>query len=292
MTNTLIRTALAPKTQEAYKRSLKSYLEFAKKYGIATNLPIKVSHLSYFLTYLHNRGAPASSLASICSGISYFHKFYKVPNPSQDFVIQQIIVAARKQPRPSDKRRPITLTILKMLINALNQKPDMFKRPCLFGAMFTIAFHFGLRISEITDSEHNLRLQDIVISSSCLKINFRSYKHSPEHPNSHEIKASTSLVCPVRLLSDYIKLRGLFPGPLFVIDKNPVKKAVFALLLKQALQDCNIPASNFTSHSFRIGAGSYWAQQGYSDTQIRLLGRWKSNAMVSYLRGSINHPPA
>ena len=35
---------------------------------------------------------------------------------------------------------------------------------------------------------------------------------------------------------------------------------------------------------FRIGAASHAAECGYSETQIRLLGRWKSDAFKKYIR--------
>ena len=46
---------------------------------------------------------------------------------------------------------------------------------------------------------------------------------------------------------------------------------------------------SFSSHSFRIGAATSWAQQGVSDIQMRQLGRWKSNALNKYIRDSIDH---
>ncbi|XP_014666645.1 PREDICTED: uncharacterized protein LOC106808433 [Priapulus caudatus] len=35
--------------------------------------------------------------------------------------------------------------------------------------------------------------------------------------------------------------------------------------------------ARYKSHSFRIGAASESARQGYSDNQIRQMGRWKSD---------------
>ena len=39
-----------------------------------------------------------------------------------------------------------------------------------------------------------------------------------------------------------------------------------------------------SGHSFRIGAASRAAEHRLTDTQIRLLGRWKSNAFTKYIR--------
>ena len=41
----------------------------------------------------------------------------------------------------------------------------------------------------------------------------------------------------------------------------------------------------FTNHSFRIGATSYASQIGHTETQIKVMGRWRSKAYSGYVRG-------
>jgi hypothetical protein len=40
----------------------------------------------------------------------------------------------------------------------------------------------------------------------------------------------------------------------------------------------------FTSHSFRSGAASMMAVLGYSNTDIKAMGRWSSNAFKTHIR--------
>lgn len=68
------------------------------------------------------------------------------------------------------------------------------------------------------------------------------------------------------------------------VDGLPISRAHFSQQLSLAIQFCRLAPSRYKGHSFRIDAASFAADQGFSDTQIRLLGRWKSNAFQKYIR--------
>ena len=42
----------------------------------------------------------------------------------------------------------------------------------------------------------------------------------------------------------------------------------------------------YMSHSFRIGAACHVSEKGFSDSQIRALGRWRSDIFTTYIRPS------
>ena len=56
------------------------------------------------------------------------------------------------------------------------------------------------------------------------------------------------------------------------------------IILSMAIKYCGLDPSRYKGHSFRIGAASYAADAGMSDSQIRALGRWKSDAFRKYIR--------
>ena len=56
--------------------------------------------------------------------------------------------------------------------------------------------------------------------------------------------------------------------------------------LRTALAQVGIDASQYSGHSFHIGAATSAAQAGYSDSFIQSLGRWKSAAFITYIRTS------
>ena len=89
------------------------------------------------------------------------------------------------------------------------------------------------------------------------------------------------------LLSKYLALRGSNPGAIFLLGEGlPVSRSHFSNQLSMACHLCGLDPSRYKGHSFRIGAASYAADRGFSDAQIRPLGRWKSNAFLRYIRVS------
>ena len=65
---------------------------------------------------------------------------------------------------------------------------------------------------------------------------------------------------------------------------HPVSRTTFIDQLSLALKFCGLNPARCKVHSCRIGAASHAADRGLSDTQIRALGRLRSNAFHRYIR--------
>ena len=64
-------------------------------------------------------------------------------------------------------------------------------------------------------------------------------------------------------------------------------KSIFSNSAKRYLtlnSFCGLDTRSYKGQSFRIGAASHAADKGFSDAQIRTLGRWKSDAFKIYIR--------
>ena len=118
------------------------------------------------------------------------------------------------------------------------------------------------------------------------KLTFGDFKHSYNaHLFSAVLSRQRNSTCPVVLLSKYLTLRGLRPGAIFLSEDGlHVSRSVFSNQLLRAFHLKVLDPSRYEGHSFRIGAASYAADRGFSDTQIRMQGRWKANAFLSYIR--------
>jgi len=224
------------------------------------------------------------------SGLSYYHKIRLLPDPFQSFPVRQLVQALKKvSPSFPDTRRPVSENLLLLLVDKLQLLGLSFYETTLFSTMFLFAFYFGLRISEYTSSQHNLKFENVQVSANSVVINFHSYKHSRNQSLPHFINRTHLRHCPVLFANKYISMRSATQGSFFVLNNKPISARKFSNILKQLILLLDLPPQFYSAHSFRIGAATHWFSKNFSEQRIRQLGRWSSNAFLSYIRSFINH---
>ena len=210
--------------------------------------------------------------------------------PTKFFYVCQMLKGYHKKGFRLDCRLPISLPILHRLFLVAPQLQGSPYQICQFEAMCSLAFYAILRLGEITAipsqaSTPPLQLYQVkkLLSATgdlvSYKVTFGNFKHQYNARPFSIIVSHQSVCCPVTVLPKYLAFRGFHPGPLFMtVDGLPVTRSWFSTQLSFAIQLCGVFSSRYKGHSFRIGAASHAAEQGFPDAQIRLFGRWKSNA--------------
>ena len=235
-------------------------------------------------------GFSSASITTYITAISYVHKIGNFEDPTLHFIIQKTLAGVNRLTGKLDSRLPITIFILAKLTQALSDSVSNKYHRVLLHAMFTTAF-FGLfRIGELTsdgNSVVSLEFTQCRISDRVLNVVIKHFKHNvSQHPILLTLKQqSDELICPVRAMQNYFTVRGSQPGPLFCfLNKKPVTRNFFSQKLKFCLNFCGYDTKRYKCHSFRIGGASYFSSLGYSDSQLKTLGRWNSNAFLAYIR--------
>lgn len=82
-------------------------------------------------------------------------------------------------------------------------------------------------------------------------------------------------VCPViHVLACQCLFGEVAPRPLLCwTDGPPISSVFFTQSPKETIKYCDLEEARYETHSFRIGAASWPAAKGVSDTQIRVVGR-------------------
>lgn len=287
---------MAPNTVATYKRAWEAFNSFAMNVFNATlTPPLSIATISLFTAFLHRKGHAPKTISTYLSAISYIHKMLSLPDPTDSFLVKKLTAGAYRL-RPSfDLRLPITIPILNLLIASLDHTASSYFERILFQAMFLFAFCTFARIGEITTSDKShtvIQLSDIcfyknkVGKATEVGVTFTEFKHNVSK-QAHTISFNDGYAkrSAVQALSDYLNLRGQQQGALFCEQSGkPVARAVFDRQLHRSLQFCRLDSSRYKGHSFRIGAATLKSQQGFSDSQIRAMGRWHSNAFRKYIR--------
>ena len=196
----------------------------------------------------------------------------------------------------SNVRQPITLDVLEKLLEAVQYVAISEYQPPLYRAMFLLAFYAFLRVGEVTvrsGPNLNLLLFDNVSFRKtkylCLILIMTNFKlNLGKNPVHLEIKSQTNRsFCPVRAMQNYLKVRGAENRPLFCYRSGrPVPRIYFCALRRSAVKFAELDSTSFKVHvhSFRIGAATEAHLQGFSESQIRIIGRWYSELFQIYIR--------
>lgn len=274
-----------------YNNVLNHYQIFARTFSLNFNFPIPHASFILFAAYLFQKNLASTTIISYISALGFWQKLNGGIDYTESFLLKRVLAGIKRQKPSIDCRLPITQNILFKLLHALNFCSKTPEQIIMFKSMYLLAFHGFLRLSELTvnnNNDHCLSFNDIVLASdeTSVVIKFRSFKHSNGKSESIVIYKQSGDNCPISALTKFLKLRGNAPGPLYVYPGSftPVNRNIFVRHLNACLSFCNLSPSLYKSHSFRIGAATTAASEGFSDAQIRKLGRWHSNAFLSYIR--------
>lgn len=104
----------------------------------------------------------------------------------------------------------------------------------------------------------------------------KNFKHnSSGQPKYISFSHGPCKISAVDALVQYLEMRKGVQGPLFILSIGPqLTKAMFNTTLQKCLLSCGLDSARYKGHSFRIGAATAAAQNGCTDAQIRLMGRW------------------
>ena len=140
------------------------------------------------------------------------------------------------------------------------------------------------------DPSVHLCVGDIAIDDpaqpSMLRVTIKQSKTDPFRKGVQLFVGRTSSpLCPVAAVLDYLTVRGTEPGPLFRYqDGRLLTRQRFANAVRDSLTHAGVDQSRYCTHSFRIGAATTAAAKGVEDAVIKTLGRWESLAYLQYVR--------
>ena len=207
-------------------------------------------------------------------------------------------------------RLPIGKGLLEILMNEISLefliKKNQKYLESLYKTAFVLAYYGLFRVSELcqTPSGHALKAKDVHEAEGKKKLLMllHSSKTHGKGQQAQQIKIegvdknkqllNRSRVChthcPFETVSEYLQLRGGYYSIndqlLCFRDGTPLKSSHFRNILKKMLSNLSLNPKLYDTHSFRIGRATDLMKLGHSIEQIKMLGRWKSNAVFKYIK--------
>ena len=255
---------------------------------VQSALPVLPFHMILFLTSLHQNDLSSSTIRSAGSALAFLHNLQGMPDPIETFIVRKFLQGLSNLSTSQDIRLPITRGILNRMIKSLSVMGFSLYKVLILRAMYLTLFHGFLHIGEATlktSTSSPILFKDLTLTSSEAVIILHQFKHSKE---PHRVGLSSAIeeeMCPVHALQQFCEIRGSYPGLLFASPGGrPYTCRSARDDLRSVLSFCGLDTAGYKSHSFRIGAASDAALRGFSDAQIRLMGRWRSDAFRQYIR--------
>ena len=301
----LVRAAnssLTIDTWSSYKTSWNQIILCGKELDCNMDFPISNKSLLTFIAWCAGRDLACGTIELYLSGIKKVHIVLGLTCPDlRPDLVKTIIKGLKNQEFrfKKSKRLPMTPGTMFLLKHQLSRSNMETTDALMFWSACTAAFFGSLRLNEILckksssyDSAFTLLRQDMTVvedEEDCSPVLNIELKHSKCYAGKSEIisiRKTGDGLCPVKAFNKYrSKTRNLSPAlPAFCGKSGkPLTKRVFQRLLRSLLEPVLGPlALKLSNHSFRAGIPSILANKGYSEADIKAVGRWSSRAWTAY----------
>jgi len=296
---------LTDKTWSSYNTAKKMLALCCKQNKLKKELPVPESTVLIFIHWLATvRNLKAGTINNYLAGIRQFHIARGMPDPSIRSETVNLILKGAQNKEARDRlansksvKQPITEDDMLTLKTNLRSWDESSTNHRLIWAVATNLFHGLFRVRELLaeregefDPAFTMLTSDIRISDSGEfgTIHFRLKAPKEDKKNRSKIVdvfGTGTDTCPVRAFKKWhTKMDWPQDQPAFRWSNGtPLTAKKFNQILSTHLGGGGGGQKPFTSHCFRIGAASRLGHLGYSDEDVKAMGRWSSRAFEEYL---------
>ena len=113
---------------------------FDKYFPKAELVDFTVEKIVLFTAYLFEEGKSPNTISTYLAALSYYLKFKGKPDITNNFIINKLVNGDKRLAAGPDIRRPITVTVLGHLLQALAHVTKAYYQRIMFETMFLLAF--------------------------------------------------------------------------------------------------------------------------------------------------------
>jgi hypothetical protein len=288
----LVDSGLKPSTLKTYASAQRSYIKFCDDHALVA-VPTSNSTLLLYVAHLFARGLKGSSIKVYLAGVRNLHVSRAIPFPEYSPQLQLALRGAVNLSAAPIRKLPITFVVLTDIFVFLLHRHDEQMLKAVMSLAFFGCFRAGeLCLPDKTHFDPNLHLTcgDVVFHEAERYVTVVLKRSKTDVANAGvgiHVGCSGDTICAYCLLVAYRGTRSEFSpsSPLFVDCFGTIlSNSYFQMSTKLLLAAAGYDSSKYSGHSFRAGSATSAANVGFSDWELKMLGRWRSDAYNVYLR--------
>ena len=267
-----LKNSKAANTLRAYRADFKDFSAFCAKNGL-NSMPTEPKILSLYLTHL-SATSKFSTLKRRIATISVIHKMNGYYLDTKHPVIMENLHGIKRVKGSNQKaKKPILISDLKLIINAIGQTNQSEKKKNRDKALILVGFSGGFRRSELVDINYD----DLEFVDEGVKIFIKRSKtdQSGEGMTKAIPYFDNKLFCPVTNLKNWIDYSEINSGKIFDISDKSV-----ALIIKKYASLSGLDSNRYAGHSLRSGFATSTAESGAEERNIMAMTGHKTTQMV------------
>ena len=252
-----------------------------------------------FIASLSKAGTSGKTISVYLSGLVHFATDIEGEPLAFSSGVKMVLKGALRQgPAPKPLRPEISMALLENIVRVTPLGfPASQSEAGLWRALFTHAFFGCLRVSEYLtsskDRDKGLLTEDVSLVDSQQLIIFLKKTKTNQHGPAEAVilRRRGDTVCPVAAMQVFLGLRLVAEGSLdprsclFRSQQGVITPLLLNSTLRRILSVLGTTDPHqFSSHSFRIGSATEAATRGAAIPDIMAMGRWRSSAVMDYLR--------
>lgn len=153
----LLQSSLSYSARKSYPRSWELFCQYFNTYNIKVTMPLQIAQVCNCIGHLFWKQYRPSSIASHVSAINYVHRLLQLNDHTNYFIVRKLIKDCNNLSGTIDTRLPITMHILKNIMQGIEPAVQDFYLRIMLRAIFLFAFHALLRLGEIVAKFFNVR---------------------------------------------------------------------------------------------------------------------------------------
>lgn len=284
-----VRDSVAPSTWNAYSQVWGAWWEVALHEDGCSSHQDRIVAILAYLSDLQRRGVSGVTVERNLAALSFLFHSLGWEDVVHDFLIRRMLRGWKRRSVP-DNRRPVSLPLLHDLLDVLQSVCFSEYEVGLFRCVFLFAFYGAFRVGELVApslrTQATLLFQDVQVSPDLVRVWLsRSKTDTSGQGKEVFLRSSGARYCPVAGTLLYLNLRPQSQLSFFLhCDGVPLSRFQFVSVFRRGLDRLGVQSASYASHSFRIGAATVAHGLGFTDEQLRRVGRWESSRFRSYVR--------